>query len=650
MAKKSLPPGTSPPRTREKASSSALVPVPGQDRKKGRRQTPPNSAVKGSRKLAVADRRQAERELESERDFVSAVLDTVGALVVVLDPDGRIVRFNRACEKTTGYSFAEVRGKEFWDIFLTSEERAPVQGVFEKLQQTGLPSEYENYWLTKRGDRRLILWSNGTLRDEQGRVAYLIGTGVDITERRKAALALQTSERRTRALLYAIPDMMFRISRDGEFLDFHAERANDLLLPPDQIVGLNIRQSPHPPDVIQKSLDCIARALETDFPQLFEYRLELPGGMRDYEARIVRSGEDEVVSIVRDITERKRSEEVLRRQETEFRFLADNVPGLFAYIGRDQRYRFVNKRYEEVHHLSRGEIIGKHIAEVIGKAGYELARPHLEAVLSGRRVTYEAQFPLAVGNRWMHVVYFPDLSEKEGSEVHGFFALITDITEPKMAEEALRALTARLISVQEENNRFLARELHDVFSQRLAALGMEVSLLEPQVEGCCGEVLRKVTEEIGNLAKDVHQLSRQVHPSILDDLGLTAALRAECAAFTRTYGIPVDFLANALEEMLPGDVSLCLYRVAQECLRNVARHAQAEKASVTLASNGSVVTLQVEDTGTGFDPGARKAQGELGLVSMEERVRLVKGILSVHSRPGEGTRIRIRVPISGGTA
>lgn len=134
----------------------------------------------------ITRRKQVEDELRHERNFASAILDTVGALIVVLDREGRIVRFNRTCESLTGYTYAEVKDCYLWDLLLTPEELEPVRGVFEKLRAGDFPLEFENYWLTKDGCRRLIAWSNTVLVTEDGAVEYVIGTGLDVTERRQA--------------------------------------------------------------------------------------------------------------------------------------------------------------------------------------------------------------------------------------------------------------------------------------------------------------------------------------------------------------------------------------------------------------------------------------------------------------------------------
>ncbi|OFW25565.1 MAG: hypothetical protein A3H27_01405 [Acidobacteria bacterium RIFCSPLOWO2_02_FULL_59_13] len=217
------------------------------------------------------------------------------------------------------------------------------------------------------------------------------------------------------------------------------------------------------------------------------------------------------------------------------------------------------------------------------------------------------------------------------------------------SHQELRALSSRLISAKEEESKRLARELHDVFSQKLAVLGMEVSALQQHVSlpPSLTDRLGLMGDEIGRLAHDVHQLSRQLHPSILDDLGLTTTLRAECAAFSKQHGIPAEFAPHNVPESLPSDISLSLYRIAQESLWNAAKHAEAQQILVTLTGTGKEIVLAIDDDGNGFDLEQVRGKGGLGLVSMEERVRLVNGRLSVTSEPGKGTSVEVSVPLSG---
>jgi signal transduction histidine kinase len=215
-------------------------------------------------------------------------------------------------------------------------------------------------------------------------------------------------------------------------------------------------------------------------------------------------------------------------------------------------------------------------------------------------------------------------------------------------QQELRALTARLIEVQEAQTKHLARELHDAFGQKLAILGIEMAALAqrlPESSEIVRSRLGQLTEQIGELSKDIHQISRQLHPSILDDLGLEAALRNECMAFSEQHHIRAEFEPVAVPREIPDDVSLCLYRAAQECLRNVASHANATSVLVALNAGCNEIELKITDKGDGFDLGKIKGQGGLGLISMDERARLVDGRFSIRSEPGNGTIVNIRVPL-----
>jgi signal transduction histidine kinase len=215
-------------------------------------------------------------------------------------------------------------------------------------------------------------------------------------------------------------------------------------------------------------------------------------------------------------------------------------------------------------------------------------------------------------------------------------------------QEALRALTARLIEAQEAEGRHLARELHDDFCQKLAVLGMEMAALAHRASSKDHELrvrLLELTAQIGACAKDIHHISRRLHPAMLDDLGLALALKNECAAFSEQHGIPTQFDPCAIPSSVPGDISLCLYRVAQECLRNAGKHAKAAHVRIALSGGRDEIAMEIADVGKGFDLQKIKGKGRLGLISMEERVRLVNGAFSIRSQPGKGTQVKVRVPL-----
>ena len=230
---------------------------------------------------------------------------------------------------------------------------------------------------------------------------------------------------------------------------------------------------------------------------------------------------------------------------------------------------------------------------------------------------------------------------------------LLDITELKAKEAALTAyrhelqdLAARLLSAQETESRRLGREIHDAFSKRLAVLGIEVGLLRtkpPDSQTALVERLTRVGDNISELARGLSQMSRRLHPSILYDLGLCEALRHECAALTEGIDVRVSCHNTELWKHLPDDISLCLYRIAQESVWNSRKHSGAQDVLVSLGATDSHIVLAVEDDGRGFLREAVRGKRGLGLVSMEERVRQVGGQLTIDSTPGRGTRVEVCV-------
>ena len=219
------------------------------------------------------------------------------------------------------------------------------------------------------------------------------------------------------------------------------------------------------------------------------------------------------------------------------------------------------------------------------------------------------------------------------------YGVLRDVTDRKRAEEESRDLSRRLIRAQEEERALLARELHDDVSQRLAVLAIEVGRAElAAADGEQAEAMQAVREGLVSLSEDVHSLAYQLHPSVLEELGLAEALRAECGRRTRRGELDVSADLGPLPRALTRDSALCLFRVAQEALSNVARHARAGHATVTLRQIGDGLLLAVSDDGVGFEPGRSGEGMHLGLASMRERVRLVRGTLDIESAPGQGTR------------
>jgi len=348
-------------------------------------------------------------EAVAEKDLSASLLDMSGALIVILDPAGRIVAFNHSCQERSGYSFREVEGRTFWDILLPPEEVDEAKSVFVSILEGAEPARsYERTWIGKDGSRRVIASSSTGRRGADGAVRQIISTGIDITPRKLALDALRRSE------------------------------------------------------------------------------------------------------------------------------------------------------------------------------------------------------------------------------------------------DQLRRLTGNLLMTQEEERKRIARELHDDVNQRIAMLANEVATIEQTADS--GSRLRKqlrsLHERVGQLSDDLRRTSHNLHPSALEHFGLVAALESHCSAFSKLHPIELKFLHSSVPKSIPSEISLCLYRVAQECLNNIAKHSGARKATVAIRGDKDGILLSVSDNGKGFDPGLVADQSGLGIVGIRERIRLVDGTVSISSQPRKGTRIDARVPLA----
>jgi signal transduction histidine kinase len=230
---------------------------------------------------------------------------------------------------------------------------------------------------------------------------------------------------------------------------------------------------------------------------------------------------------------------------------------------------------------------------------------------------------------------------KDGSFA-GYIGSCIDVTDNKLAEDALTNISRKLIEAQEQERARIARELHDDISQRLAMLAIDLEQLKenPSEFGNSVQELRKRTTEISN---DVQALSHDLHSSQLEYLGVVAGMKSWCKEFGERQGMQID-CRHDVRSTLPSEIGLCLFRVLQEALHNAAKHSGVRRIEVQTHEESDEIHLIVSDSGRGFDVEAVKQGNGLGLTSMRERVRLVNGTISIESKPMGGTVIHVRVP------
>jgi PAS domain S-box-containing protein len=347
------------------------------------------------------------------------------------------------------------------------------------------------------------------------------------------------------------------------------------------------------------------------------------------------------------ITVRKVAESALRESEERFRVMANTTPSLIwmcdeggkitylndrriAFTGRDPRAGYDDTWTTYIHPDDRKQVQGAFSWALKGHQPFSM-----EYRLRHRDGVY----------RWMFDVAAPRVNG-DGSFA-GFIGSAIDITDQKLAQEALQNIGGRLLEAQEEERRRIARELHDDISQKLALLSMELAQANRSANGsveATKERLNEIRQHCSGIAKDIQSLSHQLHYSKLDYLGLAGALKGFCREFAKQYDVSIDFKDQNVPRQLPRNISLCLFRVAQEALHNAVKYSGTREYTLRLSAAADEVQLVVSDAGAGFDVEEAMRSRGLGLVSMHERVHLVQGRFNVESRPGEGTTIVATVP------
>jgi PAS domain S-box-containing protein len=386
----------------------------------------------------------------------------------------------------------------------------------------------------------------------------------------------------------------------------------------------------------------------------------------------------EMARIRREAARRENELRAAARQAQEHAAtILESITDAFVALDSEWRFTHVNAQAECINGMRREDQIGKSQWELFpATRGTKLESEWRRAV--AEQVAVEFEFYYEPWDAWFQnkvypskdgglSVFYHDITARKRSEealqkAHDELErrvrertrelsqanarLALQVAKRRKVEEARTELLRRLVRAQEEEHRRIARELHDDLTQRLAVLAIDAGKLE-RLPGCPPDIGKKVTvirEQLVALSESVHSLSRQLHPAILDDLGLVDALRSECLSLKQRDGILVSYHAHDVPTDLPRGVALCVYRVAQEALRNVVRHARSPRASVRLEANERELVLRVRDWGVGFEVPAPGKTG-LGLESMRERARLIQARLAVRSRSGEGTRIKMRVPL-----
>ncbi len=350
--------------------------------------------------------------------------------------------------------------------------------------------------------------------------------------------------------------------------------------------------------------------------------------------------------------EQKLTERSFRESEARFRLLADTAPALIWMADVDKLCSYFNKSWLD--------FTGRPIDSELGNGWSEGVHPEdlsrcMETYTQNfdRREEFRMEYRLRRHDgeyRWIIDIGVPRYSQDHSFV--GYIGIGIDVTERKRAEEILASVSRRLIDAQDQERARIARELHDDFGQRLAMLNNELEQLQQDPFDFPSKVrsrMRELQNDTSAIAAGVQSLSHELHSSRLELLGIAVAVRGFCREFGEKQNIQIDLQVRNIPGDVSPDISLCLFRVLQEALHNSVKHSGVRRFGVRLWGTSDEIHLTVKDSGAGFDREEARTSKGIGLISMEERLKLVKGTLLIDSQLKRGTTVSARVPLGSGS-
>ena len=591
-----------------------------------------------------------ERKLVEESRFrLAAIVESSDDAIISKNLDAVIVSWNAAAEHIFGYTEQEAVGRPI-AILIPPELRDEENKILERLRAGERIEHYETVRVTKAGKKVNVSLSISPVKDSTGRTVGFSKIARDITQRKRTEEALRESEERLRVACQAAHLGTFEWNIRTGVNTWSPELEAMYGLPPGGFGGTQtaFERLVHPDDR-GRVVELIEGALKTGQSTRAEWRVVWPDGSIHWiagrwQVLMDEAGEpSRMVGVNGDVTERKLAEEALRENEQRLRLAAQ--AGKMYSFEWDVRTGVVVRSPEYVTVLGATEQLRsthRHFVDNI----HPDDRPRFTATIAGLTpdnptgiVMFRAKTADG-GLIWLRSSG-RGIFDDQG-RLRRVIGMVADVTDLNRAEEAVSGMTRKLIEAQEQERARIARELHDDIAQRLVLLIVELGEIKQNPSEIDGR-LKKVCEKTSEIAMGVQSLSHELHTSKLDVLGVAIGLRSWCREFGARQGIQIDF-KNEVATELPTDIGFCLLRVLQEALHNAVKHSGVKRIEVHLTQHPEEIHLTVSDAGKGFDIDIATHGSGLGLTSMQERVRLVNGTITIRSKPMTGTTIKVRVP------
>ncbi len=583
---------------------------------------------------------------ESEERF-RLIADTAPVLIWMSGTDKLCTYFNKPWLEFTGRSLESELGNG-WAEGVHPEDLQRCLDAYTQSFDRQEKFRMEYRLRQHDGEYRWILDVGVPRFNADGSFEGYIGIGVDVNDRKRAE---ETAIRHT-AILESSDDAIIATDVSGTVTDWNKGAERLFNYPASEAIGKNISFL-SAPDSTQEAQGILKKVINGEAVKRHEtVRRRKDGAPVDISltASPILDAASRVVGvsgIARDITERKRAEEAVKESETRFRLVADTAPVMIWMSGLDKKPTYFNQLWLDFTGLSETDLRNG-LAGITHPEDYPKCHDiYCRAFDQRQPFRKECRLRRHDGQyRWMLDIGVPRFHE-DGSFA-GYIGSCIDVTDHKLAEEALSDMTRKLVAAQEKERTRIARELHDDINQRLAMLAVELE----QVQNDPSEIQQRVSElrkQTTEISSDVQALSHDLHSSHLEYLGAVAAMKNWCKEFGERQGMQIDCRQD-VRSTLPQEIGLCLFRVLQEALHNAAKHSGVKRIEVQLHDESDEIHVTIRDFGKGFDVEAAVQGRGLGLTSMKERIRLVNGTIEIQSKPMGGTTVHVRVPLRSESA
>lgn len=618
----------------------------------------------------IVELKASEKKLKESENNFRALTENASDGILIASGEGVHVFANRRASEIAGYSKSELLKMGIKELAHPDEHTKVIDGYRRRLAGK-MPKEPYDTVIVRKDGRALPVEVTGAKTTWQGHLADIVIVR-DIEKRKNAEVEIKDSERILRTVIDLVPHAIYAYDRNGTYYLANQRSAELMNTPLEEMIGTKGNKFFPDQKSFENFLNDSRDLLETDQPRIAieESWVDSEGKLRFFESSKIpflwpATGEKVVLGVSVEITRRKKAEKELMKSKLWLQSIFNAIEEVVFVVSPDRKVMDGNAAIEKILGYSREELIGRS-TEII-HADNEHYREFFKKITPKLKEKDPANLEFELKRKNGEV--FPtehtvSVIRDETGKAIASVSVIRDISERKKAEQALilsrdkllteteerKLLSGKIIDLFEEDRNKIAMELHDHIGQILTSLKMNLEMIDDRMLVRDAEAMSNVEsakDKVHHLLQSVKKIAHGLKSSTLDQLGLVPSLREFFAEIEKDTNLKVHFFSRNMPKRFDPDKELGLFRIVQESLNNIVKHASAKNVHVNLIKKGEKIALSVEDDGTGFDyeKSIKKNKNKMGILIMNERLKRLGGNLSIESGKGKGTLVLLEVPI-----